>query len=123
MKFVMKGRRLPILTFNEIEDPDSPNSWSKPKLNTPQNPGEYCGPIIGYTGDVPAVFFLKPNSRDEGVKPIARAVQHVCSPPHKFTEEVDGTLTITASISDKRIGGTESDGWHGYLTKGDWYLA
>lgn len=103
----MVGKRLPILE----------NS----KLNTPQNPGEYCGPIIGYTGDKPAVFFLKPNSRDNNIPPHARSVQHVVSPPHVFTEEADGTLTITESISDLRGDHSEgSDGWHGYLTKGQW---
>ena len=26
--------------------------------------GDYCGPLMGFTDDRPAVFFLKPNSRD-----------------------------------------------------------
>lgn len=83
-------------------------------------PGDYCGPIVGWTGDKPAVFFLKPNARDADAPPNARSVQHVVSPPHVFSEEPDGSLTITASISDRRAGGGESDGWHGYLTKGEW---
>jgi hypothetical protein len=83
-------------------------------------PGDYCGPILGFTGDKPAVFFLKPNARDTDAPPNARSMQHVVSPPHVFTEEPDGTLTITASISDRRANGGESDGWHGYLTAGVW---
>lgn len=27
-------------------------------------PGDYFGPYTGMTGDLPAVFFLKPNARD-----------------------------------------------------------
>lgn len=88
-----------------------------------KKPGDYCGPIEGYTGDLPCVFFLKPNARDKGVPPISRAVQHVSSPPHQFFENEDGTLTIEASIGDTRVGGTESDGWHGFLRKGRWELA
>ena len=108
--FVMKGKRLPILANGEI--------------NLPQNPGEYCGPIMGYIGKLLAIFFLKPNSRDADATPIARSVQHVAIPPHKYQENPDGTLTITPSISDTRGDGSGgSDGWHGYLTNGDWYLA
>lgn len=84
-------------------------------------PGDYCGPIVGWTGDKPAVFFLKPNARDADAPPNARSIQHVVSPPHVFTEEDDGTLTITASISDMRAGGSASDGWHGFLTRGVWH--
>lgn len=86
-------------------------------------PGDYCGPIIGYTGDLPAVFFLKPNARDPCAPPAACSVLHVTSPPHTFTEEADGTLTISASISDRRTDqkpGTPGDGWHGYLEHGVW---
>lgn len=107
----MKGRRLEVALDGD----------GRPDLNRclPREPGDYVGPIHGYTGEHPAVFFLKPNARDPGLPPRARAVQHVTSPPHVFTEEPDGTLTITASISD-RAGGGPSDGWHGYLTAGEW---
>lgn len=110
----MLGKRLPLLEGG--------------KLNLPQNPGEYCGPVTGYNGKtgealMPAVYFLKPTARDPGAPPRARAVQFVVSPPHVFTEEPDGSLTITASISDHAGGGSESDGWHGYLTKGVWRIA
>lgn len=79
------------------------------------------GPIMGYTDDKPAVYFLKPNARDEDAPAHARSVQHVTSPPHVFLENPDGTLTIFASISDMRGDHSEgSDGWHGYLTRGEW---
>jgi hypothetical protein len=97
----MKGRRLPIV--------DGKPTW----------PTEPVGPVMGYTGDKPAVFFLKPHARNEGTPPHGRAVQHVCLPPHSATEEEDGTLTI----GDTRGDGSEgSDGWHGYLTEGVWTL-
>lgn len=104
----MKGRRLPVVDG---------------KMTTPTEPGDYCGPVTGYTGDLPAVFFLKPNARDEGVPARARGIGHVTSPPHTFTEEEDGTLTISASISDRTAddkAGETSDGWHGYLERGIW---
>lgn len=101
----MIGRRLPIV----------PGALPWPEL-----PGDYCAPVYGYSGDKPAVFFLKPNARDAGATPRARSVQHVVSPPHVFTEEPDGTLTISASISDLAGPGSESDGWHGFLVKGEW---
>jgi hypothetical protein len=91
------GRRLP------------PGRW-------PELPGDYVGPVKGYTGDVPAVFFLKPNARDPGVPPCARAIQHVVSPPHKFRECPDGSLEIRNSLGDMHNG--VSDGWHGYLDAG-----
>jgi len=100
----VKGRRLPV-------DGHHP---------APELPGDYCGPVMGFTGAKPAVFFLKPNARDPGVPPRARSVQHVVSPPHVFAEEADGTLTIRNSISDMAGPGSVTDGWHGYLTKGEW---
>lgn len=107
----MKGSRLPIVD-------------GKPTF--PSTPGEYCGPVTGYTGARPAVFFLKPNARDAGAHPLARSVQHVTSPPHTFHEEDDGSLTIRASLGNMHSlsdGRTEDDGWHGYLTRGEWVLA
>jgi len=102
------GRRLPVV------DGQHP---------TPELPGDYCGPVMGWTGEKSAVFFLKPNARDPGAPRRASSVQHVVSPPHVFTEEPDGTLTITASIGDTAGPGSESDGWHGHLTKGAWVKA
>ena len=99
----MKGRRLPLGTF-------------------PTEPGDYMGPIAGYTGDLPAVFFLKPNARDANAPQIARAIQHVVSPPHTFRECPDGSLEIRNSLGDMHNG--VSDGWHGYLDEGhNWRLA
>lgn len=98
----MKGRR--VKTFNEI-----------------QKPGDYCGPISGYTGDKLAMFFLKPHARDKDTPVHGRGIQHIVFPPHKYIEEADGSLTIEPSIGDTRGDGREgSDGWHGYLRKGVW---
>jgi hypothetical protein len=87
-----------------------------------EQPGDYFGPTTDFTGGgVPAVFFLKPNARDEGAPPGAHSVQHVCSPPHTFRECPDGSLEIRASISNLLRGdttGQSDDGWHGYLDEG-----
>lgn len=98
----MKGRRLEVLTNPETGRPDV-------NLNPPTQPGDYTGPITGYTSDKPAVMYLLPNQQP-GDTP-----RHVTAPPHVFTEEDDGSLTITASIEHKGEGY-----WHGYLTKGIW---
>ncbi len=90
----MRGRRLPLSTW-------------------PTEPGDYMGPIMGYTDDKPAVFFLKPNARDPSAPPVARSIQHVVSPPHVFRECPDGSLEIRESLGDMHNG--VSDGWHGYL--------
>ena len=111
----MKGRRLPVIIDAE----------GKPRLNIPLEPGDYCGPLIGYTGDLPAVFFLKPNARDVDAVGIARSIQHVTSPPHTFRECADGSLEIRNSIGDMHDSYDDgnavtqvSDGWHGYLNEG-----
>jgi hypothetical protein len=86
-----------------------------------EQPGDYFGPTVGYTGDLPAVFFLKPNARDPDARPEARSVQHVCSPPHTFRECPDGSLEIRNSISNLLRGdpdGRTDDGWHGFLDEG-----
>lgn len=86
-----------------------------------EQPGDYYGPDTGYTGGTPAVFFLKPNARDENAPAAARSVQHVCSPPHTFRECPDGSLEIRNSISNLLRGdttGQSDDGWHGYLDEG-----
>jgi len=106
----MKGRRI-HLDWKDGEVPEFPAL---------EQPGDYAGPVMGWTGNKPAVFFLKPNARDADVPKRARSVQHVVSPPHVFVEEADGTLTITPSISDLAGESSVSDGWHGYLTKGEW---
>jgi hypothetical protein len=88
-----------------------------------EQPGDYCGPVKGYTGDLEACFFLKPNARDEGVPPRARSVQHVCFSPdhHSYRECPDGSLEIRPSISNllsRDATGQSDDGWHGYLDEG-----
>jgi hypothetical protein len=100
----MKGRRL--------------EPGPKGKLTVPTEPGDYCGPIMGYTGDKPAVFFLKPHARDGDTPMRGRSVQHVTSPPHVFREMPDGSLEIRESIGDTARGASDSDGWHGYLDAG-----
>lgn len=108
----MQGRRV------EIEHVDG-----HPNFPNLEQAGDYAGPVKGWTGDLPAVFFLKPNARDDDAPRGARSVQHVCSPPHSFTEEADGTLTISPSISDRKRDqdpSTPGDGWHGFLERGVW---
>lgn len=88
-------------------------------------PCDYFGPTTDYTGaDVPAIFFLKPNARDVDAPSRARSIQHVCSPPHVFHENEDGSLTISPSIGqyvrDVPQTPDNSDGWHGYLEHGVW---
>jgi hypothetical protein len=106
----MKGRRIPV----EFDEDGNANF---PALELA---GDYCGPLVGFTGNCPAVYFLKPNARDPDAPRRARSIQFVISPPHVFTENPDGTLTITASIGDTAGPGSESDGWHGFLTAGEW---
>lgn len=103
----MQGRRIPIV--NHGTQP-APMVGDLPVLS---EPGDYCGPLLGYTGDKPAVFFLLPNARDADAHGGARSVHHVVSPPHKFTEEADGTLTVRESIG-------AFPHWHGFLTAGVW---
>jgi hypothetical protein len=83
-------------------------------------PGDYCGPITGYTGDRPAVFFRLPIQDAAGSR---AALRHVSSPPHQFRECTDGSLEIRASIgaiawaheSEYKEGRYV---WHGYLDEG-----
>lgn len=95
----LKGRRIPV---TGTDDP----YW---KLT---QPGDYYGPVYGFSGDRPAVFYLLPV---EG-----RVLAHVCSPPHVFTEEEDGSLTIRESILSRWGDETGDKSWHGYLTNGVW---
>ena len=93
-----------------------------------ERPGDYFGPDDGgMTGGIPAVWFLKPNARDEGAPAGARSIGHVCSPPHTFRECPDGSLEIRNSISNLVRGdtdGSSDDGWHGFLDEGhSWRLA
>lgn len=88
----------------------------------PSRPGDYVGPVYGYTGDKWAVFFLKPNARDPGASFRARQIQHVVTPPHTFRECPDGSLEIRNSIGNVHADGVD-DGWHGFLSEGHrWHL-
>ena len=73
-------------------------------------PGEYCGPLVGYTGNLPCVMYRLPNGR----------FGHDTSPPHTFRECADGSLEIRNSILHA-AGGDDPDGveWHGYLDEGN----
>lgn len=104
----MKGRRIPV---EPGADP----------IGKVTEPGDYYGPVVGYTGDLPAVFFLLPNARDEATEAWERGISHVTSPPHTFHEQPDGTLTIQASILSVGVkDGQQVQGWHGYLENGEW---
>lgn len=74
-------------------------------------PGDYCGPITGYTGPATSCFFLLPNAHDEGAPPGQRSIHHVNFPPHTYRECADGSLEIRASIGAQPF-------WHGYLDEG-----
>ncbi len=87
-------------------------------INEIKRPGDYCGPIKGFTDDKLSCFFLKPNARDQNVTPRARSLQHVNFPPHRYRECEDGSLEIRESIAATAGLSTESDGWHGYLDEG-----
>lgn len=76
-----------------------------------EQPGDYCGPITGYTGDKLACFFLLPNARDEDAPPGQRVIHHVTFPPHTYRECPDGSLEIRASIGATPF-------WHGWLDEG-----
>lgn len=105
-------------------------------LTQPSEPGDYCGPVHGYTGDDWAVYFIKPHAQDEGTPAHGTGVQHVIgvlghsdalpgeSEPEGlvFREQIDGTLTISGVIEDTGWTPTtdESDGWRGHLTRGWW---
>ncbi len=110
----MKGRRVPVVV--EV-DP----------VSVVTEPGDYWGPVYGYTGrkkedgtlePLLVVVFLLPIARDSTSLPSeARSLHSVCSPPHVFIEEPDGSLTIRESI-----GAGRPYYWHGYLTEGRWEL-
>jgi hypothetical protein len=77
---MLSGRRLPI----------QPSGYP----TMPTSPGEYCGPVDAMIYDRPGahgvrtVFFVKRNGLGGFVH----------SPPHKFTENADGTLTIHPEV-------------------------
>lgn len=96
----VKGRRLDVVLVD-----------GKPDLNAcmPHEPGDYVGPIVGYTGDKPALFYVLPNH------PAGATPRHITFPPHSCFEQADGSLTVTPSIEH-----TGEPYYHGYLTAGEW---
>jgi hypothetical protein len=100
-KFI--GRRLPLING---------------KLQMPTEPGDYCGPINGFSGDKPAMFFLLPIARKPDISHTHRSVHHITFPPHQFTENPDGTLTIHGSILSRNDHSAPS--YHCYLQSGVW---
>jgi hypothetical protein len=98
--------RIPIPASGDINDV----MWD-------MRPGDYCGPIRGYTADKPAVFYVLPGST---WPETGAGFGHVVSPPHVFTEQVDGSLEIRESILHR---GHKFE-WHGYLDAGNvWRVA
>lgn len=105
----MRGRRIPVV-----------NNIFYPK-NLLIQPGDYYGPVSDSLmyGGRPCVWFVLPIAGDQNCPEAAKHARLVCSPPHVFTEESDGSLTIRASILCHGYQG-DPDVWHGYLTKGIW---
>lgn len=104
----MQGRRIPV-----TDPKDDP-------YDKVTEPGDYYGPDAGaFSGGIPAVWFLLPIARDPNAPPGARSLHHVQSPPHVFTEQPDGSLTIRESIG---AGSSGNYYWHGYLTNGEWHV-
>ena len=114
------GRRLPVVTgsMTVMINGRRIRRDNVLRMTMPTQPGDYCGPVVGYTGNLPAVFFLKPNARDEGVPPRARSVQHVVSPPHVFRECPDGSLEIRQSISNLMRGDVDGSSDDGLVVAG-----
>ena len=106
MPVEMQGRRVPL--------PAGADPYSILK-----EAGDYCGPVMGWSGDKPGVYFLLPIARDPNAHGPARSMHHVVSPPHVFHEEPDGTLTIRESIG---AGPSGAYYWHGFLNHGCWEL-
>lgn len=108
----MKGRRLEVVVNEATGRPDL-------NLCLPTEPGDYVGPISGYTGDKPALYFMLPHARDAGTDPQERGVRHITFPPHGIVEEDDGTVTVVGSIL-AILSPDSRHGWHGYLERGEW---
>jgi hypothetical protein len=98
----MQGRRVPV-----------PASGDMNEVIFDFEPGDYCGPVVGFTGTRPAVWMRLPvpaGHPDDGIR-------HVVSPPHVFSEQPDGSLEIRESILALRSP-DGAPGWHGYLDAG-----
>lgn len=114
METIWQGRRIPVNPDGTAEQCDPYHLLTKP--------GDYYGPVMGFTANRPAVFFLLPTATPTDPKwggAPQDGIHHVCCPPHSFIEEPDGTLTIRESIG---AGPSNNYYWHGYLTNGKWEL-
>lgn len=103
------GRRISIINLGTHPEP------MVGEIPILELPGDYCGPFKDKIKGVLVVYFLLPNARDPETKGNGRSIRHVVSPPHRFIEESDGSLTIRESIGAQPY-------WHGYLTNGRWEL-
>jgi hypothetical protein len=81
-------------------------------------PGDYCGPVRGYTGTKEACFFLLPIAHDESVPEPAKHLHHVAFSPHTYRECGDGGLEIRASVGALSYVPGAPYIWHGYLDEG-----
>lgn len=100
------ARRIPVPESGDINDV----MWE-------MKPGDYCGPIHGYTAEKSAVFYILPGGTDlsQDDPPDTRGFGHVASPPHVFHEQADGSLEVRESILHR---GYDFE-WHGYLDAGN----
>ena len=96
-----------VVTARRVPVPEDRDAISDTLLAL--EPGDYCGPIEGYTADRPSVFFRLPVPTEHG----SSGLRHVCSPPHTFRECADGSLEIRESIL-----AVDEGHWHGYLDEG-----
>lgn len=108
MPIEMEGRRIPLVNLGSCPEP------MVGEMPIIECAGDYSGPFKDKIAGVLVVYYLLPNARDEGVSGNGRSIRHVVSPPHRFIEEADGSLTIRESIAAPH--------WHGFLTKGRWQL-
>lgn len=81
-------------------------------------PGDYCGPLSGYTGDRIACFFRLPIEAPQGGPPDERSLRHVTFPPHSYRECDDGSVEIRESIGAHHCPPRVGYLWHGYLDEG-----
>jgi hypothetical protein len=107
MPLEMRGRRIPIINLGTQPEP---MVGEVPIL---ERAGDYCGPFKDKIDGHLVVYFLLPNARDPETKGHGRSMRHVVSPPHRFIEEPNGSLTIRESIG-------AMPHWHGFLTDGRW---
>ena len=85
-----------------------------------ERPGDYFGPVRGWTGDKEACFYVLPVCGPRGSGRFH--INHVCFPPHTYRECSDGSLEIRDSILHKAEQPDYQpckDAFHGYLDEGN----